>query len=95
MRSRAITGLMKERTIHITAVVVIVAIDAFLVIATHPTDSPYVVLAQPPKKAPTIEPIPSPSKVLCKPGSLVRSLPMIDEIFLWSARNNTRQEGYS
>ncbi len=46
------------------AVVIIVATEAFLVIATHATLSPYVVLGQPPKKAPTIEPTPSPRRVL-------------------------------
>ncbi len=45
------------------AVVVIVATDAFLVIATQPTDSPYVVLGQPPKIAPAKDPTPSPRSV--------------------------------
>ena len=46
------------------SVVVIVAIEALRVMATHPTDSPYVVFGQPPKNAPTIEPTPSPRSVL-------------------------------
>ena len=41
----------------------------FQQIATQAIDSPYVVFAQPPKKAPTIEPTPSPSSVLSRPGS--------------------------
>ena len=62
--TKAIKGDMKEITIESIAAVIIVYTEAFLVIATQPTDSPYVVLGQPPKKAPTIEPIPSPKSVL-------------------------------
>ena len=63
----------------------IVITEAFLVIATQPTDSPYVVLGQIPKTVPAIEPTPSPRRVLLRPGSLIRSLPIIEERFLWSA----------
>ena len=82
--------------IAIIAVVVIVTIEAFLVIATQPTDSPYVVLGQPPKIAPAMEPTPSPRSVLESPGSTVRSCSMIEERFLWSARcyaNTTKATG--
>ena len=40
---------------------------------------------QPPKKAPATEPTPSPRRVLWRPGSSRRSLPITDERFLWSA----------
>jgi hypothetical protein len=41
MESRnATNGAINEMRIAMAAVVVIVMIDAFLVIATHPTDSP-------------------------------------------------------
>ena len=48
----------------VIAVTVIVITEALPVIATQPTDSPYVVLGQPPKIAPAIEPTPSPKSVL-------------------------------
>jgi hypothetical protein len=57
-------GARKDDTMASTAVVRIVTTEAFPEIATHPTDSPYVVLGQPPKKAPTMEPTPSPRRVL-------------------------------
>ena len=60
----ATKGETNEIISEITAVAVMVATEAFLVIATQPTDSPYVVLGQPPKIAPTAEPTPSPSRVL-------------------------------
>ena len=82
---KAITGLRNETTIARTAVVMIVTTDAFLVIATQAIDSPYVVLGHPPKNAPTIEPTPSPRRVLLRPGSVRRSFSMIEEMFLWSA----------
>ena len=66
-------------------VVVIVAMEAFLVIATQPTDSPYVVLGHPPKRAPAKEPTPSPRSVRWRPGSSRRSLFIMEERFLWSA----------
>ena len=78
-------GATKAKTIAIKAVTKIVLIEALPEIATVPTDSPYVVFGQPPKKAPAIEPTPSPSNVLCKPGSFKRSLPIMELKFLWSA----------
>ena len=57
-------GPKKEITIAIIAVQRMVTIEALPVIATQPTDSPYVVFGQPPNQAPTIEPTPSPSSVL-------------------------------
>ena len=81
----ATNGLSKEINIASIAVAIIVATEAFLVIATQATDSPYVVFGQPPKNAPTIEPTPSPSKVLERPGSSNKSFSIIDEMFLWSA----------
>ena len=60
----AINGDRKEMSIAIIAAVMIVTTEAFEVIATHPTDSPYVVFGQPPKNAPTTDPIPSPRSVL-------------------------------
>ena len=46
---KATKGDTNEINIAIIAVTVIVAIEALRVIATQPTDSPYVVLGQPPK----------------------------------------------
>lgn len=57
-------GATNEAMIARIAVVKIVTIEALPEIATQPTDSPYVVLGQPPKNAPAIEPIPSPRSVL-------------------------------
>ena len=57
-------GATKEAAIHIKAVTKMVATEAFPEMATHPTDSPYVVFGHPPKNAPTMEPTPSPSRVL-------------------------------
>ena len=57
-------GPKNEIRIAIIAVVRIVTTDALPVIATQPTDSPYVVLGHPPKIAPPIEPTPSPRSVL-------------------------------
>lgn len=48
--------------------------------------SPYEVFSAPPNKAPTIEPTPSPRRVLSRPGSLVRSVPTIFDKFKWSER---------
>ena len=78
-------GKMKLKIIAIIDVTKMVLIEAFPEMATQPTDSPYVVLHAPPKKAPAIEPTPSPRSVLCKPGSSNKSLPMIELKFLWSA----------
>ena len=57
------TGDRKERQMHSMAAVMMVATEALRVMATQPIDSPYVVFGQPPKKAPTMDPIPSPSRV--------------------------------
>ena len=54
----------------------IVIVEAFLVMATQP------ILGQPPKKAPKTEPMPSPSKVLERPGFSRRLTPIIAERFL-------------
>ena len=62
--TKATNGDINDIIIAPIAAAMIVATDAFLVIATQPTDSPYVVLGQPPKNAPTIEPTPSPKSVL-------------------------------
>ena len=83
--TKAINGEMKETKIAPIAAAMMVATDAFFVIATQATDSPYVVLGQPPKKAPTMEPTPSPKRVLCRPGFSKRSLSIMEEMFLWSA----------
>ena len=65
MVARKVTnGATKEAAIHIKAVTKMVATEAFPEMATHPTDSPYVVFGQPPKNAPAMEPTPSPSRVL-------------------------------
>ena len=65
MVARKVTnGATKEAAIHIKAVTKMVATEAFPEMATHPTDSPYVVFGHPPKNAPTMEPTPSPSRVL-------------------------------
>lgn len=79
---KAINGDRKEIKMHSIAVARMVAVLAFLVMATHATLSPYVVFGHPPKKAPIIEPTPSPRRVLCKPGSSSKSLSIIEEIFL-------------
>ena len=78
-------GKKKLSTIAMNAVAQIVLMEALPEIATQPTDSPYVVLHAPPKKAPAIEPTPSPRSVLCKPGSSSKSRPMMELKFLWSA----------
>ena len=78
-------GPKNEITIAMIAVVKIVTTDAFPEIATHPTDSPYVVLGHPPKNAPAIEPTPSPHNVLSRPGSVSKSCSITVERFLWSA----------
>ena len=65
MVARKVTkGAKNEATIARIAVASIVSTDALPVIATQPTDSPYVVLGQPPKNAPAMEPTPSPRSVL-------------------------------
>ena len=81
----AVTGVRNDKTMSIKAATKIVLTEAFFVIATQPTDSPYVVFGQIPKTVPTMEPTPSPSKVLDKPGSVMRSLLMMELKFLWSA----------
>ena len=80
-----IKGPKKEINIPKHEVITIVIIDAFLENATQEIDSPYVVFGHPPKKAPTIEPTPSPSSVRWSPGSSRRSFSMINDKFLWSA----------
>ena len=75
-------GVKNERTIHPIEARKIVDTEAFPVIATHPIDSPYVVLAAPPKNPPTIDPKPSPRRVLSKPGSVIKSLLTIFPKFL-------------
>ena len=64
------------------AVARMVTTEALPEIATQPMDSPYVVLGQPPKNAPTIEPMPSPRSVRESPGSRRRSCSMMEEMFL-------------
>ena len=65
MEARNVTnGPKNEMIIAIIAVARIVTTEALPVIATQPTDSPYVVFGQPPKTAPAIEPTPSPRRVL-------------------------------
>jgi hypothetical protein len=59
----ATNGEMKETSIANIDVADIVIMEALRVMATQPTDSPYVVLGHPPKNAPAIEPIPSPRRV--------------------------------
>ena len=54
-----VNGARKAHIIAIIAVVNIVTTEALREMATQPTDSPYVVLGQPPKNAPAIEPTPS------------------------------------
>ena len=78
-------GAINEETMANSAVTKIVMTEAFPEMATQPMDSPYVVLGQPPNTAPTIEPTPSPSSVRESPGSRRRSVPMMEEMFLWSA----------
>ena len=78
-------GATKDASIAMIAVARIVTTEALPVIATQPTDSPYVVFGHPPKKAPTTEPTPSPRRVLWRPGSSRSSVPMIELKFLWSA----------
>lgn len=60
----ATNGEMKDMITVIIAADMMVITDAFFVIATQPTDSPYVVLGHPPKIAPTTEPTPSPREDL-------------------------------
>ena len=57
-------GAKNDAIMQRIAVARIVTTEALPVIATQPTDSPYVVLGQPPKSAPAIEPTPSPRRVL-------------------------------
>ena len=65
MVARNVTnGATNDATIAMIAVTKIVITEAFPEIATQPIDSPYVVLGHPPKNAPTIEPTPSPRRVL-------------------------------
>ena len=78
-------GEMNEMIIAPIAAAKIVTIEALRVIATQATDSPYVVLGQPPNTEPAIEPTPSPNNVRDKPGFSRRSLSIMEEIFLWSA----------
>ena len=78
----ATKGVKKERTIQPIAAVKMEMVEAFLLIATQPTDSPYAVFAHPPKKAPTMEPMPSPSSVLVRPGFLMRSTSTMELRFL-------------
>lgn len=85
MERKVTKGAKNETTIAIIAVVSIVTTEALPDIATQPTDSPYVVLGHPPKKAPAIEPTPSPRRVLESPGFSSRSCSMMLERFLWSA----------
>jgi hypothetical protein len=86
MEERKITkGVKKETMMASTAAPRMETTEAFLVIATQPTDSPYVVLGHPPKMAPAMEPTPSPRRVRERPGSSSRSLSMMEERFLWSA----------
>ena len=77
--------MINENSIQPIAAAKIVITDAFPVIATQATDSPYVVFGQPPNSAPAIEPTPSPRSVLVRPGSSRRSWSIIEERFLWSA----------
>ena len=63
LEMKATIGLKKERMMHSTAAAMIVAVEALRVMATQAIDSPYVVFGQPPKNAPTIEPMPSPKSV--------------------------------
>ena len=67
--TNAINGERKDIKIAPAAALIMVAIEALRVIATQPTDSPYVVFGQPPNSAPTIEPIPSPRSVLSSPDN--------------------------
>ncbi len=82
---KVIRGPKKEITMPKHDVTTIVIMEAFLENATHDMDSPYVVFGHPPKRAPTIEPTPSPIKVRSSPGSFNKSCPMIKDKFLWSA----------
>ena len=75
-------GNKKLRTMAKIAVTKMVLIEALPEMATVPTDSPYVVFGQPPNKAPAALPTPSPRSVLCKPGSVNKSLPIIEPKFL-------------
>ena len=96
MEINVTNGVKNEIKIHSIAAPIIVNTDAFFVIATQAIDSPYVVLGHPPKNAPTIEPTPSPSNVLSRPGSFNKSLSIMLEIFLWSAicsANTTKDTG--
>ena len=61
---KATSGEKKDAIIVPIAAANIVETEAFPVIATQATDSPYVVFGQPPKIAPAIEPTPSPRRVL-------------------------------
>lgn len=79
-------GPTKDVTMHIIAQTKIGYVDADLVNAVVAIASPYEVFSAPPKKAPTIDPTPSPRRVLSSPGSLVRSVPMIFDRFKWSER---------
>ena len=63
LEMKATKGEIKAMMMHSKAAQVMVATEAFRVMATQAIDSPYVVFGQPPKKAPTMEPMPSPSRV--------------------------------
>ena len=79
---KAMSGVRKEKIIQPNAATRIVMLEALPVMATQAIDSPYVVFGLPPKNAPAIEPIPSPRRVLFRPGSVKRSFSIIEERFL-------------
>lgn len=81
----AINGPIKEIIIHINAATIILYIEAFLEIAEHDIDSPYVVFGHPPKNAPTNEPNPSPNNVRFNPGLSNKFLLITNDKCLWSA----------
>ena len=73
----AVNLLKNPNAIAIIAASPITQTDATFVIPTTDVFSPYVVFAGPPINPATKVAIPSPNKVLSKPGSLIKSLPII------------------
>lgn len=81
---RPMIGEKKPKQMEKTQANMMTLTDAILVTPMTATFSPYVVLAAPQQIPETAVAIPSPIRVLVRPGSVRRSLWRIPDIFLWS-----------
>ena len=77
-------GEKKPKQMEKTQANMMTLTDAILVTPMTATFSPYVVLAAPQQIPETAVAIPSPIRVLVRPGSVRRSLWRIPDMFLWS-----------